>query len=441
MQDSLDVADNVTNLESSMENSLSKSLGKSWAVCLTGALFFFYIFIQMTKFNAIGHDLMVDFKMTSSGLGTLSSIYFWGNVAFLFPAGILLDRFSSKKILILMMGIAIVATFLFSYTTTIGSASWCFFFTGIAGAFALMLPLRLASRWFPPEKMALASGLIITIGFFGAMVSQTPLTWLVNSIGWRHAMQWNAGLGIIILAAMVAVIKDFPEGGKMEMSQEQATSVRFLLKSLKNVITNRQNWLFGIYTCLVNLPVFIYGAAFGARYLQQAFNVTQDQSSFAMVLLFIGAMAGSPAFGWISDHMKSRKVPMYLGAIISFLLILWLMYATSLSYVSIYLILFAIGFFTSSQVISYPVFAESNEPVNIATSFGLGSTLIMSGGAIFMPLFGWLLDLNWDGKLVNGMPIYSIADYRIAFWMLPLAILVATIGIIFGKETCCKRIA
>lgn len=411
---------------------------QAWVVCMVAALYFFYIFIQMMKFNAIGRELMVDFKIGSTGLGTLSSIYFWGNVIFLFPAGLILDRCSVKKVLLLVAAATTVCTFLFSLTNNIASASWCFLFTGISGAFALMIPLRLASRWFPPEKMALASGLSVTIGFLGAMVSQGPLTWLVSIVGWRHAIQWDAALGVVLFALFLSFVKDYPAGAVREMSAEQATSLKFLWGSIKKTVINRQNWLFGLYTCLINLPIFVFGT-FGASYLEQVRQMPLSQAAFANVLLFLGAMAGSPAFGWMSDKMKSRKMPMYFGGVVTVFLLLALMYAP-LNQFAIYVLFIAIGFFTSAQVITYPVIAESNSSDNIATGFGMGSTLIMSGGAFLVPLFGFLMDMFWDGKIVNEVPWHTASNYVFALWMLPIAVIIGIIAIKFGKETGCKKL-
>ena len=88
-----------------------RNLTQSWFVTMIAALYFFYIFIQITIFNAIGHDLLLELRMDSTGLGVLSSFYFWGNVICLIPAGLLLDRFSAKKMLIVSMVVAVGSTF------------------------------------------------------------------------------------------------------------------------------------------------------------------------------------------------------------------------------------------------------------------------------------------------------------------------------------------
>jgi len=414
--------------------------GRAWAVCMIAALYFFYIYIQMTKFNSIGHDLMLDFKIGSTGLGALSSVYFWGNIIFLFPAGLLLDRFSSKKILAISMIVTVICTAIFAFTHNVHQASWCFLFIGIVGAFALLLPLRLVSRWFPSEKMALASGLVITIGFFGAMISQSPLVWLTNHVGWRNAMLWNAGLGAFLFIVMMIVIKDFPEGMTREMSHEQVTSIRFLLHSLRLSIMNRQNWLFGLYTCFLNLPIFIFGAAFGLRYLEQMQGLTENQAAIVIDLMFLGAMLGAPILGWISDRIRLRKLPMIISALISLALIFVSMYEVNVSFLYASVLFLSIGFFTSSQVITYPVVAESNKPAIVGTGFGMASTLIMSGGSLGIPLFGWLLDLHWKGATMHSVPFHSIAEYQFALWMIPIAFILGIIAVGFGKETCCKHI-
>jgi len=392
----------------------------------------------MTKFNAIGHDLMRDFHIGTAGLGVLSSVYFWGNLIFLFPAGLLLDRFSSKKLLIIMMIIVIVSTAVFAYTYSIVTVSWCFFITGIAGSFGLIAPLRLVTRWFPSNKLALPSGLIVTVGFFGAMVSQYPLTILVSKVGWRNAMIWNAGLGIIILILFVLVIRDFPQELTKEASDEYGSSIRSLLYSLKEAVLNRQNWLFGIYACLLNLPIFIFGMVFGASYMVQVQHISSSHAAFAMTVMFLGAMLGSPIIGGISDRLKRRKLPMLAAGIISLLLLILPIYLFSMNYVEIYVLFFAIGFFTSAQVIAYPVIAESNKEKNIGIGFSMVSTLIMFGGAILVPIFGWLLNLHWGGEMLHSTPWHSLPEYQFALWLLPIVALIGIVAVILGKETYCK---
>src|SRR5580765_1492945 len=84
-----------------------------WLVVLTAALFFFYEFIQMNLFDAINVELRQAFNLNAPQLGQLSSMYFYANAVFLFPAGSLLDRFSTKKLLLFATLITTLGTFAF----------------------------------------------------------------------------------------------------------------------------------------------------------------------------------------------------------------------------------------------------------------------------------------------------------------------------------------
>src|SRR5436189_5479192 len=85
-----------------------------WLVCLSAALFFFYEFIQMGMFNSISQELMHDFSIKAGQLGFLSATYFYADVIFLLFAGILVDRFSIRVIILTAMVMVVLSTFLFS---------------------------------------------------------------------------------------------------------------------------------------------------------------------------------------------------------------------------------------------------------------------------------------------------------------------------------------
>ena len=94
-----------------------------------------------------------------------------------------------------------------------------------------------------------------------------------------------------------------------------------------------------------------------------------------------------------------------------------------------------IGSSTGSQVISYPLIIESN-PKNITASCeGLGATLIMAAGAIFQPLFGYLL--HWSNPQ-NTTGTFQAADFHAPMMIFPITFAIAFILSLLLKETHCK---
>lgn len=411
----------------------------AWLVTLTASLFFFYEFIQLNLFNAIAVDLMKDFNLNAAQLGNLSSMYFYANALFLFPAGMLLDRFSTKKLLLFAVTSCTIGTFLFGIATTYSLAAFGRLMVGLGASFCFLSCIRIASRWFPPSKMAFVTGIVVTVAMLGGLVAQTPLAILSHHIGWRHAVMVDAGLGVIIALAISFVVQDRPEG-----SHEKATADKQTLQNLgfwsciKLVLSNPYNWLGGIYTSLLNLPVFLLGALWGINYLVQVHHVSPVQASYATTVFFLGVIFGAPAFGWFSDHIGRRVLPMVVGAILSLMVFLVLMFVPDLSLTSIIILFFLIGFVTSSQVLSYPTIAELNPTALTGTAISVDSVLIMVSGAIFQPFFGWVMSLNWDHTMVNNAPVYAAHDFFNAMLIMPIAFVVGLVIAFMIKETYCK---
>src|SRR5579862_5129485 len=108
---------------------------QGWIVILAASLYFFYEFIQLNLFNAIDVQLMKAFNLNAPQLGQLSSMYFYANLLFLFPAGILLDRFSTKKILLCAITLSTLGTFIFAISSTYSEAAIARFVIGAGAAF------------------------------------------------------------------------------------------------------------------------------------------------------------------------------------------------------------------------------------------------------------------------------------------------------------------
>jgi MFS family permease len=262
---------------------------------------------------------------------------------------------------------------------------------------------------------------------------------LTNYMGWRHAMLLDAGLGLVIFAAIFLLVKDYPPHAADKQKEDQANIKNLgLWKGLQLVFLNPQNWFGGIYTALMNLPVFLLGAIWGIHYLTEVHHVTVLQASYVTTFFFIGVIFGAPFFGWLSDYMSRRIFPMTLGAIMSLIVILLIIFMPYLSLKELMLLFFLIGFVTSSQVLSYPTIAELNSPILTSSAISIVSITIMASGVIFQPLFGWLMELGWDHTIVDNVPIYSASNFLHAMLIMPCAFIIGFFIAFMIKETYCR---
>lgn len=408
-----------------------------WLVCFSASLFFFYEFIQGNMFASINHEIMQDFHTDLIGCSWMSSMYYLANVIFLFPAGVLLDRYSTKKVILLSLLTCIVGTFLFALSSSYQVGLICRFITGIGSAFCFLSCFQLASRWFPPQKMALVTGLIVTLAMTGGMVAQGPFTRLVVMFGWRQAVILDGMLGLFIAIIIFCFVKDNPYEKLSHQDNQPTNSQYSLLESLKRAYGNKQTILAGIYTSLMNTPVAVLGAFAGSVYLEEAHAFIRLDASSINSMIFLGIIIGGPLFGHVSDRVGLRKAPMMLSSLLSTFIILLILFSVSLSVLEMKALFFLLGLVCSAQVLSYPLVAENNCLSMTATSVSVVSVITQGGFVLYQNLFSYLLNFSetWQGGVLSTM-----AAYRYSLLLLPAGFLVSLFAVFFLKETFGQRI-
>lgn len=405
-----------------------------WIVCFAATLFFFYEFIQGNMFASIAANIMQDFHIQADKMAWLSSIYYLSNVLFLFVAGFVLDRFSIKNTLIIAMFLCVISTFLLAHSHSFYVALFSRFITGIGSAFCFLGPVRLASHWFPPKRMALVTGAIVTMAMAGGMLAQYPLTKLVSLVGWRHAVQNVGILGFVMLIFMLFWIKERPQ-----VAVKKPGKALDVLTAAKKAYFNTQYLRAAFYASLMNMAIAVFGAMMGTLYLVQRLDINLEQAAMVNGMLFLGAIIGSPLVGWMSDKIGLRILPMKLGVLASLLTLLAVLYLpVSLTMMTV--LFFLLGLFTSAQVISYALVAESSSPVMTATAVSVISIITQGGYIVYQNLFSNLLTSHSSVEFVNGTPVYLLDSYQHAAVILPLGLLIAFF-VLFGlKETRCQQI-
>lgn len=392
-------------------------------------------------FNAISESLINEFDLSALSLGYLSATFFWANVIFLFSAGVILDRFSVRKILLIAVSLCIVGTFLIALATSAIQIGIFRFITGIGSAFCFLSCIKIASRWFTSHRLAFVIGSVVTMAMIGGLIAQTPFTLLTLKLGWRHSIMIDAAFGLVILSMIAIFVHDFPPGlSQKHLEEHKQLKNLSYLKIIRLGFLKLQNWLCGIYTCLMNLPIYLLGGLWGILYLENVRHLENTPASLVTSMLFIGTIVGSPLAGWISDHIRLRRLPMIIGAILSLITILIIMLVPHLSFLMLIFLFLILGLVTATQILSYPTVSESNTKIITATSVSVVSIVTISGGAIFQPLFGRLMNWHWNGVLISDHPLYSGSDYQFAMWLFPITFSIALIASLLVKETHCHRL-
>lgn len=408
------------------------SVSQAWVVCFFAGLFFLFEFIQLSSFDALNHWVQQFYHLQSAQVGWLGSSFLWGNVLFLLPAGLLLDKFGPRQVILWSLAISIVGLATFSFGSAFSVAFVGRLMSGIGNAFCFVSLVVLVSRWFPGNQQAFAMGILVNMAFLGGMFAHTPLVWLLEHYGWTKVMGGNVLFGILVFSLIFVFVKDGPQSSSTMKTKSQS-QVGFW-REFKTIF-HIQNIGAGVYTSCLNLPIMVLCALWGIQYLQVVHHLSVVQASNVVSMIFFGSMMGSPLAGWMSDRLQRRKKMMWIGGILALILCypLCCMHQ-ALSAIQLMFIFFSLGCVTSTQVVSYPLIAESNSAIYAGRACSLASMIIMGGGMCAQILFGWLLTRH---QTIGAIP--TDEAFQGAMLMFPVSILLALLMLVFMKETYCKH--
>lgn len=413
----------------------------AWFYCFLASSFFACELMRVTMFGSLVPALMKEYSVGAARIGMLSATFSFAAFIFVYPAGLLLDKIPLKKIFVSAIAISTCATFLIYFSHSLNKLQLYLFFAGIGNAFGLIGSIKFINSWLAPRKIALATGLLISYGMIGGMFAQTPMTFLIAKFSWRAPWLLLAILELSVLIAIVLLVPQREHVFSQDVVEDTnkntntMTAITNFLHIIKASLGNKQNWLAGTYTSILNLPIVVLGALWGIAYLTRVYVFSQSTAANIVAMIFVGMILGSPFVGWFTNKIKSRKLPMLYGAILSIIIAGVLIINRQLTPLWCYLLFFGLGFCSSVQVLGYTVAGESNDAGHRAASLGLVSMIVLAGWVLFQPLFAWFMQLGWRGEMVGGVPIYSIANYRYALFILPLTFVIGMIQAIFIKET------
>ncbi|WP_342219875.1 MFS transporter [Rickettsiella endosymbiont of Miltochrista miniata] len=408
-------------------------------ICILASCFYMYEFILQVSPAVMTNQLINDLGLNAITLGTMAAFYYYSYTPMQLPAGFLFDRFGPRRLLTVAVLTCAVGAFLFGATTNIATASAGRFMMGMGSAFSFIGTLVLISRWFPSRYFAFLTGLVELMSCVGAIVGETPLTIAVGHWGWRQTIIILGVIGVILALLIWLVVRDSPEvvskGHKF-----QPTSKKSILQSFHQVAANSQTWFIALYSFMVWAPITAFAALWGVPFLVVAYGISTKAASTACTMIWLAIGIGCPLLGWWSDKVNLRGMPLKFAASLGIIGLIPVIYVPHLPLFWLYICLFLFGLAASGQSLAFGVVKDNNHSSVAGTAMGINNMATVAGGALFQPVIGIFLHLNWNGSYHNGAPFYSVEDYRKAFIVLPFCYLIALlIGKFLIRETHCQQ--
>jgi MFS family permease len=131
---------------------------------------------------------------------------------------------------------------------------------------------------------------------------------------------------------------------------------------------------------------------------------------------------GGPFFGWFSERIKSRRLPMMTGAFMASVFLSLVVFWKDVPPLGLEVLLFGAGFFIGCKTLGFTYICELVPHALNGTAVGFLNTICMLSGLMIQPLIGGLLTWQWEGQMADGFRAFTHGQYALALGAVPAAV-------------------
>lgn len=412
-----------------------KESGYRWVVFGTALLAYFLIVTQRTAPGLITDQLMIDFNISASIIGLMSSIQFLAYAGFQIPAGLLSDRFGPNHFLIIGTLITGLGSLIYSLAPNEYVMIFSRFLVGTGDATIFVNLVLILNQWFKANEFVRLIGLISLVAGLGSLAATVPFSIWISFSGWRTTF---LSIGIILVVTSYLlytvlvskprkIFKNDSEGKKRSVSDRES-----VWAILRRMFSTRQAWAaflchFGLVGTYIGF-IGSWGVPFGIH----ALGLSLSEASQLIMYGLFGAMIGGPFIGWVTSRVNSIKtIYTFIHIIVFISWIVLFLSGIKPPFFMVVVMLFVIGFGSGASSLTFAVVRESfpMKEVGVVTGFAnMGGFL----SAVILPIiFGYILDL-YPKQFIN-------IGYHYGFTIPILFSLIGLIGVLIIQEEKVKK--
>lgn len=386
----------------------------------------FYAFDPMLQTfpSVLTDQFMKSFATNSFGVSLIASSYFYLYNFFQIPMGFFIDFIGYKKIFLISCVLCSLGIVLFYFSKTLQMAIFSRIIMGFGASSAAALMVVITVNSFDRRYIPVLMGLAQMIGNIGSIFGQYPFNALNELIGWRSS---------ILLISVFPLLLFFLS---FKIFSEKAIKNRITIKNqIKDVFFNIKNWIIAVYGMLIWTPFYIFSSLWGVPYLRESYGYNISTASALIAVAWLGSSIGSFLFGFLSSIFNKTKIFIVISSMIGVIFFPILLIFKITNIVFLIFIIFSFGLSSSGQALTFSMMNENNNIKNIGLASGFNNTVIMMGGMFIDPLVGWLINLNFKGSILDGVPQYSILDYKRSLSLLFIMLLLSLSISLFYKDS------
>lgn len=378
----------------------------AWWVWFLAVVFVVYLFSFQTGYSIVNPSVQKDLGLSIAQVGTIAAVYTWAFAIAQFFGGALLDRLGARKVLPASIAMVTVGIFLFSIAQSypmlllsqvvlaVGSC------TGFVGAGYI------GGQWFGFAKFSFMFGLVQVAAAATSAVSVNLIFMALESTTWRSLFTYVAAFGVVLFVLGLMYIKNpkpvqAPAGGSPGFFSG-------VLHSMAGVAKIPHVWIASLGGALSFGALLALGVVWMPKLLQ-VHGIAEKSANIGGSLLWMGLAVGSAIVPWWSDHIRKRKLPIILGALVQLAALLPLVYVENIGAGPAMALCFVFGFANAAHMLAFSTAADVVQPSQIGTSAAVVNGIMFILGGILISRPGVRIGLGIDAGLQPAS--WEIAKY------------------------------
>lgn len=255
------------------------TLGLSiWFIC---AFFYALEYFVRSSTGALLDDFMKEpYNLTIASTALFSSSFYWSYIISQIPAGIIVDKFGVKKVMIVSSAIFSVAMLIATIAHSESMLLAYRILAGFGGGFAILCAIKSIAIWLPNRFFPAFTGLTQFVLYIGTTLSAAPLVFLSEYLSISEIMALIFVISFILLLFSIFVIKTHPDYKKENKHNNKQSQT---LKDILAVLKNKQIWFNGLFCFMIYGTTVLFADLWGIRYLT-LYGFSQSQAGLYLSL-------------------------------------------------------------------------------------------------------------------------------------------------------------
>ena len=397
---------------------------RPWIVWATGLLAYIVAVLDRTTLGVSGLDAADRFGASPSLLSTFVVVQVVVYAGAQVPAGLLLDRFGSKALIV--SGAAVMASgqLLLAFTESLPAAVAARAVVGLGDAVTFISVLRLVPHWFSPRRVPLVTQLTGICGQLGQVLSAVPFFALLVGAGWITAYVSVAAIGVLSMVLTLALVKNTPNG---VVVPTHTTSIRETLASVKTVWL-RPGTRLGFFTHMgTQFSVTVFALMWGVPYLTEAQGLSTGAAGGLLTISVVAAISSGIVVGIFTGRLPHRRSRLVLGIIganaLAWTVVLALPHRAPLWLLVALIVVISVG--GPGSMVGFDFARTFNPSATLGTAQGMVNMGGFVASLLVMQAMGLILDAAGD---------FSFDSFRLA-WTVQYAVwILAVVGILITRR-------